>query len=130
VGTQTPVAVFKPPKLQVPINKPRFAKGQPFEFRSGNRLIHELGSFAEGSKNPMTQTRTPKFVDEVVAKEMQTYKVIELFQTMTIVSLNMGNFNLEVNNLKNILATKIRNIQNCRWNWTRRGTSRGNINIT
>jgi hypothetical protein len=37
---------------------------------------------------------------------MQTYKAVELFQTMTIVSLNMGNWNLEVNNLKNILATK------------------------
>ncbi len=91
VGTQTLVVVFKPPKLQVPINKPRFANGQPFEFRLGNRLIHELGSFAKGSKNPMTQTRTPKFVDEVVAEEMQTYKAVELFQTMTIVSLNMGN---------------------------------------
>ncbi len=36
---------------------------------------------------------------------MQIDKVVELFQTMAIVSLNMGNLTLEVNSLKNILAT-------------------------
>ncbi len=35
---------------------------------------------------------------------MQANKVIELFQTMAIVSLNMGNLNMEVSNLKNKLA--------------------------
>jgi hypothetical protein len=45
-------------------------------------------------------------VDEVVDKVMQANKVIELFEIMTIVSLNMGNLNLEVSNLKNKLATK------------------------
>ncbi len=35
---------------------------------------------------------------------MQVDKVVELFQTMAIVSLNMGNLTLEVKNLKNRLA--------------------------
>jgi len=46
--------VFKPPKLQVPISKPRFAKGQPFEFGMGSKLVQEMGSSSKGSKNPMT----------------------------------------------------------------------------
>jgi hypothetical protein len=29
-----------------------------------------MGSFAEGSNNPMTQTSTPKSVEKVVAKVM------------------------------------------------------------
>ncbi len=37
---------------------------------------------------------------------MQTYKVAELFQTMAIVNLNMGNLNLKVSSLKNKLATE------------------------
>jgi hypothetical protein len=45
-------------------------------------------------------------VEEVATKVMQVDKEVELFQTMVIVSQNMGNLNLEVNNLKNILATK------------------------
>jgi hypothetical protein len=30
-----------------------------------------MGSFVEGSKNPTTQTSTPKFEEEVAAKVMQ-----------------------------------------------------------
>jgi hypothetical protein len=63
-----------------------------------------LGSFEEGSKNPKTQTSTPRFVEEVVEEVMQVNKVVELFQTMAIVSLNMGNLNMEANNFKNRLA--------------------------
>jgi hypothetical protein len=37
---------------------------------------------------------------------MQVDKAIELFQTMAIMSLNMGNLNLEVSSLKNRLITK------------------------
>ncbi len=37
---------------------------------------------------------------------MKTNEIIELFQTMAIVSLNMGNLTLEVNTLKNRLATR------------------------
>jgi hypothetical protein len=31
-------------------------------------MVQELGSFVEGFKDPTTQTSTPKFVEEVVAK--------------------------------------------------------------
>ncbi len=64
-----------------------------------------MGSSIEGSKNPTTQTNTPKSMEEVAAKVMQAQKVAELFQTMVIISLNMGNLNVEVNSLKNKLAT-------------------------
>jgi hypothetical protein len=42
-------------------------------------------------------------VEEVVIEVMKVDKVIELFQTMAIVSLKMGNLTLEVNTLKNRL---------------------------
>jgi hypothetical protein len=45
-------------------------------------------------------------VDEVVAKVMLGNKVAKLFQIVAIMSLNTGNLNLEVSNLKNKLATK------------------------
>jgi len=45
-------------------------------------------------------------VEEVVVEVMQANKVVELFQTMAIVSLNMGNLILEVKSLKNRLATR------------------------
>jgi hypothetical protein len=47
-------------------------------------------------------------VEEVVAKVMQVDKTTKLFKTMAIVSLNMGNLNLEVRNLKNKLAIKVK----------------------
>jgi hypothetical protein len=37
---------------------------------------------------------------------MQTNKTTKLFQAMVIVNLNVGNLNLEVKSLKNILAIK------------------------
>ncbi len=37
---------------------------------------------------------------------MQVDKVVEVFQTMAIVNLNMGNLNLEVSSLKNRLTIK------------------------
>jgi DNA gyrase/topoisomerase IV subunit A len=36
---------------------------------------------------------------------MKAYKATELFQTMAIVNMNMGNLTLEVNSLKNKYAT-------------------------
>jgi hypothetical protein len=36
--------MFRPPELQVPISRPRFAEGQPFEFGLGSRLVQEMGS--------------------------------------------------------------------------------------
>jgi hypothetical protein len=63
-----------------------------------------LGSSKEGSKNPTTQTSTPKFMEKEVVKMIQIIKATKLFETMAIVNLNMGNLNLEMNSLKNILA--------------------------
>jgi hypothetical protein len=65
-----------------------------------------VGSSRNESKNPTTQTSTPRSMEEVVIEVMQTYKIVELFQTMAIVSLNMGNLNREVSSLKNILTSK------------------------
>jgi hypothetical protein len=45
-------------------------------------------------------------VEEVAIEVMQVNKVVELFQTMAIVSLNMGNLNMKVNNLKSRLAIR------------------------
>ncbi len=52
--------------------------------------MQELGSSKEGFIDPTTQTSTPNFVEEVATKVMKADKVAQLFQTMAIVSLNMG----------------------------------------
>jgi len=44
-------------------------------------------------------------MEDIVAKVMKADKTTKLFQTMAIVSLNMGNLILEVNTLKNRLVT-------------------------
>jgi len=44
-------------------------------------------------------------VDEVITEVMKADNVVELFQTMVIVSLKMGNLILKVNTLKNKLTT-------------------------
>jgi hypothetical protein len=67
-------------------------------------MVQELGSSAKGSGDPTTWTSTPKSVEEVAIKVMKVDKTSELFQTMAIVSLNMGNLTLEINTLKNILV--------------------------
>ncbi len=54
----------------------------------------------------MTQTSTPKSMEEISTKVMRTRKEIELFKIMAIISLNMGNLNMEVNNPKKKLATR------------------------
>jgi hypothetical protein len=38
-GIEPPLAIFKPLEIQVPTSRPRSAKGQPFEFGLGNRII-------------------------------------------------------------------------------------------
>jgi hypothetical protein len=43
-------------------------------------------------------------VEEVVVEKMKANKIIELFQTMAIMSLNMGNFTLEINTLNHRLV--------------------------
>jgi hypothetical protein len=82
----------------------KYGKGFPFELELGRIMVKELGSYVKGSGDHKSQTSTPKFVEEVVAKVMKADKTTELFQTMAIMSLNMGNFILEVNILKNILV--------------------------
>ncbi len=63
-----------------------------------------MGSFAEGSGDPTTQTSTPKSMEEVVVEVMKVDKVVDLLQTMAIVSINMGNLTLELNIIKNKLV--------------------------
>jgi hypothetical protein len=45
-------------------------------------------------------------VEEVVVEVTKVDKTTELFHTMANACLNMGNFILEENDLKNILATR------------------------
>ncbi len=43
-------------------------------------------------------------MEELVVEKMKANKIIELFQTMAIMSLNMGNFILEINILNHRLV--------------------------
>jgi hypothetical protein len=45
-------------------------------------------------------------MEEVVVEVMKVDKANELFHTMAIVNMNMGNLTLEVNNLKNKLTIR------------------------
>jgi hypothetical protein len=45
-------------------------------------------------------------MEEVAIKVMKVNKATELFHTMAIVILNMGNLTIEVNNLNNRLVTR------------------------
>ncbi len=78
--------------------------GFPFQFELGRRMVQEMGSSIEGSRNPTTWTNIAKSVEEIVVELLKVDKIAELFQTMAIVSLNMGNLTLEVNTLKRKLA--------------------------
>ncbi len=69
-------------------------------------MVQELGSSVKGSRDPTTQTSTPKSMEEVVVEVMKVDKANELFHTMAIVNMNMGNLTLEVNNLKNKLTIR------------------------
>jgi len=63
-----------------------------------------LGSSTKGYEDPTTQTSIPKSMEEAATKVMKADNAIKFFQTMVIVSLNMGNLILEVNTLKNKLV--------------------------
>jgi len=54
VATRFAFEEFRPAQLQVPPNRPKFAKGFPFEFELGRRMVQELGSFAEVFVDPTT----------------------------------------------------------------------------
>jgi hypothetical protein len=88
----------------VPHSRLKSIEGFPFEFELGKRMVYELGSSTKGSRDHPTQTSTPNFVKEVAANVMKVDKATKLFQTMAIMSLNMGNLTLEVNTLKNRLV--------------------------
>jgi hypothetical protein len=45
---------FKPIELKVLPIRPKFIEGFPFEFELGRRMVQELGSFVEGSRDPTT----------------------------------------------------------------------------
>ncbi len=79
VETQPSFVMFRPLELRVPINRPRSTKGHRFEFGLRSRSVHEMESFVKGSKNPTTQTNTPKSMEKLVAKVMQANKIAELF---------------------------------------------------
>jgi hypothetical protein len=84
-------------------SRPGYVERHTFEFGLGNILVHELGSYVEGSKNSMTDKYT-KVCGWGSYKSNANNKAVELFQTVIIVSMNMGNLNLEINILKNRLA--------------------------
>jgi hypothetical protein len=54
VATQPAFEKFRPLKLHVPPNRPKFVEGFPFKFELGRKMVQELGSFVEGSINPQT----------------------------------------------------------------------------
>ncbi len=64
-ATQHAFEDFRPTKLQLPPNRLEFAKGFPFEFEMGRRMVHELGLYAKGYGDLMTQTSTQKSMEEV-----------------------------------------------------------------
>jgi hypothetical protein len=68
-------------------------------------------------------------MEEVATEVMKENKTTELFQTMAIVSLNMGTLTLGVNILKNRLVMGERKRQCYKRNWIRRELSRRGINI-
>jgi hypothetical protein len=45
-------------------------------------------------------------MEDIAGEVMKANKVVELFRTMAIVSLNMGNLILEANTLKNKLVAR------------------------
>ncbi len=57
------------------------------------------------SKEETPQNLTPKYVKDMAVKVLEHNKIIQMFQTMAIVNLNMGNLGLKVQLLKIILTT-------------------------
>ncbi len=96
MATQLAFEEFRLVELQVPPSRPKSAEGFLVEFEFRRRMAQELGLFVERSRDFMPWIRTPKFVEEVVIEVMKTDKASELFQTMAIMSLNMGNLTLEL----------------------------------
>ncbi len=62
-------------------------------------------SLGKRSKEETPQNFTPKYVKDMAAKVLEHNKTIEMFKTMAIVNLKMGNLGLEVQSLKTIWTT-------------------------
>ncbi len=52
------------------------------------------------SKEETPQNLTPKFIEELAKKVLGSKKIVEMFQTMAIVNLKMGNLGLEIKSFK------------------------------
>ncbi len=55
-------------------------------------------------KEETQQNLTPKYVKDMAIKVLEHNKTIEMFKTMVIVNLKMGNLGLEVQSLNTILT--------------------------
>jgi hypothetical protein len=53
--------------------------GFPFQFELGRRMVQEMGSSIEGSRNPTTWTNIAKSVEEIVVELLKVDKIAELF---------------------------------------------------
>ncbi len=60
--------MFRPSKLHVPVSRPKFAEGFPFELEIASKFLQEVGSSLEGFKDPTTQTNTSKSMEEVATQ--------------------------------------------------------------
>ncbi len=78
-GLQPYFEMFKPSELHVLVSRLESAKGFPFEFELGSKMVQEMGSSVEGYKIPITQTNTTKFVEEVAIEVMQASQTTESF---------------------------------------------------
>jgi hypothetical protein len=61
-------------------------------------------SSKEESRGKTPQIFTPKCVEDITIDVMGSNKTIEMFQTMAIVSLKMGNLGLEMESLETKLT--------------------------
>jgi hypothetical protein len=52
------------------------------------------------SKEETPQNLTPKLIEELAKKVLGSKKIVEMFQTMAIVNLKMGNLGLEIKSFK------------------------------
>jgi hypothetical protein len=61
-------------------------------------------SLKDVSKEETPFDLTPKFVEKLAKEVLGNNKIVEMFQTMAMVNMKMGNLGLEVQSLKTRLA--------------------------
>ncbi len=64
----------------------------------GSKFTNE--GYQGNSKEKTPQNLTPKFIEKLVGEVLGNNKIVEMFQAMAIVSMNMGNLGLEIQFLK------------------------------